>query len=451
MFDFLRSKDGKMRHQARRWVEMADRIHDFRRDLLTPVQLEALQTARADLKQKLKERASADIVHASVERLEKVLQQCGGRLYPANSMVENVEFFLVAAIVILGLRAYFVQPFKIPTNSMWPSYYGMTAEVFEPGQEPGALAQAGRLATLGARRYSVEAPADGEVYVATFPRNPFPAFVERPGRSMLIFPAKLHQYAFMVAGKQATLTVPAEFFSEMEKVFDASIGGPNKQIGANLAQASVKAGMNIEMSTWRFRNTGDPRDDMRVHWLPTGRTVKKGEKIVSFDILTGDLLFVDRLTYNFIPPSVGSGFVFKTGKIEGLRDELGDIYFVKRLIGLPGDTLEIRRDDSITSKRKKQPVDPKFGLLFRNGAPIAGAKAFERNAVQEGLYPGYRADGYLAFGDTLKVPEHSYFAMGDNSPNSRDGRSWGFIPEKDVVGRPLFIYYPLTKRWGPAH
>ncbi|MDB6115544.1 MAG: lepB, partial [Lacunisphaera sp.] len=41
-------------------------------------------------------------------------------------------------------------------------------------------------------------------------------------------------------------------------------------------------------------------------------------------------------------------------------------------------------------------------------------------------------------------------AMGDNSLESADSRFWGFVPEKDVVGRPLFIYYPLTKRWGPA-
>jgi signal peptidase I len=57
----------------------------------------------------------------------------------------------------------------------------------------------------------------------------------------------------------------------------------------------------------------------------------------------------------------------------------------------------------------------------------------------------------LESGDVLDVPEHSYFAMGDNSPRSKDSRMWGFVPEKDVVGRPLFIYYPLTKRWGLAH
>ena len=50
----------------------------------------------------------------------------------------------------------------------------------------------------------------------------------------------------------------------------------------------------------------------------------------------------------------------------------------------------------------------------------------------------------------VDVPAKSYFAMGDNSPNSKDSRAWGFVPDKEVVGRPLFIYYPLTRRWGVA-
>jgi signal peptidase I len=52
--------------------------------------------------------------------------------------------------------------------------------------------------------------------------------------------------------------------------------------------------------------------------------------------------------------------------------------------------------------------------------------------------------------ETIKVPDHSYLALGDNSHDSFDGRFWGYVPEKDVIGRPLFIYFPFTKRWGPA-
>jgi signal peptidase I len=57
---------------------------------------------------------------------------------------------------------------------------------------------------------------------------------------------------------------------------------------------------------------------------------------------------------------------------------------------------------------------------------------------------------YLGRGQTLTVPPHAFFALGDNSFNSADGRYWGFVPAADVVGRPLFVYYPFTRRWGPA-
>jgi signal peptidase I len=57
---------------------------------------------------------------------------------------------------------------------------------------------------------------------------------------------------------------------------------------------------------------------------------------------------------------------------------------------------------------------------------------------------------YLFPGEQLNVPEDKYFAMGDNSGNSADGRYWGFVPAKDVVGRPLFVYFPFTRHWGPA-
>lgn len=433
-----------MRHQARRWLEMADRIHDFRRDVLKPDEREELEAGRENLRRALKEKADAKTVQDAVEKLEKTLRRCGGKFYPASSMVENVEFFLVAAIVILGLRAYFVQPFKIPTNSMWPTYYGMTAEVFSGGQEPSALARLGRLATLGASHYSVEAPADGEVQMAIFPTGYLsPAYIDKPGRSLLIFPTPMQQYAFRVNGEEAHLTVPADFRSELGKVFDGAFRTVDRSWGEVMADSVQKNRTTMQWSEWQL-STGP----QRVFWVPTGRMVKKGEKIVSFDILTGDLLFVDRISYHFFPPKVGSGFVFKTGRIDGLNDQ-GDRYFVKRLVGVPGDTMEIRRVEAAPSESGKT-ADPRFGLLYRNGAPISGAHAFEQNARQEGLYPGYRADGNLAFGQTLEVPEHSYFALGDNSPNSRDGRSWGFVPEKDVVGRPLFIYYPLTKRWGPT-
>lgn len=436
MFDFLYSEDGKARRDAAHWLEMAERIYDYRRDLLAPAQLAELQSARADLKAKVKAKAKAPEVKAAMERLEKSMRECGGKLYPVNSLVENVEFFLVAAIVILGLRAYFVQPFKIPTNSMWPSYFGMKAESFAPDDEPGSLRKAARFAAFGARHYTVEAPADGEVMVRMFitGNGIGPAYAEQPGRSMFIFPTTMHEYAFSVGGRTASVRVPSEFESEFSDVLDDSFGG---QPGS--FYRAVNDGMQRVRPEGAMLQVRAGANPYRVYWVATGKHVKKGDKIMSFDILSGDLLFVERVSYNFIAPKVGSGFVFRTENIhsEEMQDRVGNPikqYFVKRLVGLPGDQLEVRAP-----------------VLYRNGKPIDGSPAFGWNAEQKGLYPGYTNTGLLRAGDTVNVPEHSYFAMGDNSPRSKDSRMWGFVPEKDVVGRPLYIYYPLSKRWGLAH
>jgi signal peptidase I len=461
MFDFLLTADRKMRKNAEHWLEMAARIRDYRRDQLSGTQMQALETAAGDLKARVKEKAGADLLKPAIEKLEAVMRQIGGRIYPTTSMVENVEFFLVAAIVILGLRAYFVQPFKIPTNSMWPSYYGMTSEVFTPGQEPGLARKFARLAGLGAVNYTVKAPTDGEVMIPVF-RSGAPAYTEKPGRSMLIFPTMMREYTVLVSGQPVKLTVPADWAQSefgYDVVLEKTLFSGQKN-GLFRAAQTANGSTPLESSMIEIQS-GGRRIEARVYWVPTGKSVHKGEDILSFDILTGDLLFVDRVSYNFIQPKVGSGFVFKTENIKSteMQDASGkqiSQYYVKRLVGIPGDTLEI-----------KPPA------LYRNGKLIEGSVAFEKNARREDDYPGYTnagsgimtlgaqegaggtpatySDGGLLGGESsVTVPPNSYFALGDNSPRSKDSRYWGFIPDKDVVGRPLFIYYPLTTRWGLA-
>jgi signal peptidase I len=145
-------------------------------------------------------------------------------------------------------------------------------------------------------------------------------------------------------------------------------------------------------------------------------------------------LFVDRMSYHFVRPSVGDGFVFNTKNIAVDPDKPHmEQYYIKRLVGLPGDTLEIKNF-----------------TLYRNGRPIEGAAAFAKNARRDGDYVGYRNLRGLAVGQTMTVPPDGFLALGDNSANSADGRYWGFVPAKDAVGRPLFIYFPFTRRWGPA-
>jgi signal peptidase I len=428
VFGFLTSNERKMRENAENWLQLADKICHYRRDQLTTAQMQELRKKIAALRQMLQQRADAGKLKLGIESLEGLLQQVGGTFYPKSSIVENVEFFLVAAIIVLGIRSYFLQPFKIPTNSMWPTYYGMKGENLPPGTPaPGLLERAFRLVAFGAQRREVIAPQAGEVSAMFFPEGTL-AYTLRDGHKWLVVPTRVREYTFSVDGTPATVLVPADFH-DFDLLFQETFFGSTDGFRRFLATAGKDG--RVERTTVQVR---DDADSTRPGYLiRLGKTVQAGEAIMRFDILTGDQLFVDRLSYHFMRPPIGSGFVFRTGNIEGLKLEDGDQYFIKRLVGAPSDTLEIRGTE-----------------LWRNGQPITGAAAFGKNARREGRYPGYRNYGLLSAGEKLTVPPNVFFALGDNSPDSKDGRFWGFVPAKDVIGRPLFIYYPFARRWGPA-
>jgi signal peptidase I len=186
-----------------------------------------------------------------------------------------------------------------------------------------------------------------------------------------------------------------------------------------------------------------PRDVlMRDFGLRPGRIYESGETIIHGYVQAGDQVFVDRMTYQFRNPEQADVFVFKTTGIRRIEMKidpaLGSQFYIKRLAGTPGDTLRI---------------DPP--RLFINGS-LAKAFPFQRVMSCKDGYRGYsnRSDGGTSFPylstpeETFTVPAHTYFALGDNSFNSSDSRDWGVVPERNVIGRGFFVYWPFSDRWG---
>lgn len=398
----------KKRKSAEEWLQLANKVYHYRRDLLPESELDNLKKTAGELETvfKKKDQATEKEYEEAIIALEKVLQRTGGEFYPRNWITENVEMVMVAAILALGVRAFFFQPFKIPTNSMYPTYNGMIHVVHHAGNpEPGPAEKVIRLLMFGASTYQVAAPADGELLIST-------NVASAQGRNFFVFPSQEAALTFYVGSATATLQVPADFAGQLRKIFDEM----QQQDGRRWSLVKVPG-------------VGP--------CLKTGRQYKRGETMISFEILSGDALFVDRFSYHFVPPRAGDPFVFRTDGIPGMDAGDRGKYFIKRLAGEPGDRLEIREP-----------------ALFRNGETATGSVGFEKNGLREGEYDGYfYADRlgnapYLRQGQVVTIPERMYFALGDNSDESKDSRVWGFVPQDQIVGKAVFIYWPFTPHWG---
>lgn len=410
MFGIFKSKKQK---RAKDLLSTAYKVYNYRCDVIDQADaknlsaaIEAVETLADDGKLDTKEYIQR------ADELEKLMRKCGGTIYPLSTWADYTDMIVVAGILAIGIRSFFLQPFKIPTNSMYPSFYGMTSQVYGGvgGVPAPSLPQKiWRFATLAADNYSLTAPEDGELYIevnapAIARSRGFFAADVRPVKKFLVWPTYEKFYKFQVGDRQMELAVPADFSIEdvVSKSFD---------IGEN------------------------PVVERNGRWLMKLGNVQRGEKFLNFDILGGDMLFVDRFTYNFKKPKVGDAIVFRTKYCDGMTQMNGgvpdDKYYIKRLVGEGGDTLSIAGE-----------------TLMRNGKPATGSVAFDLNAKKSGLYCGYKKEGVFRNADSVKISPKHYFAMGDNSANSLDSRYWGEVPERALVGKSLIIFYPFTSRWG---
>lgn len=406
----------KLRKIAKELLHSANKIYHYRKDVIPEGRLDELEKAVNEVHSQLKAKDEVRL-EAALGRLDGLLKKIGGKMYPKTFWNDNIEVALVAAIIVIGIRTFFFQPFIIPTNSMYPTYSGMNAVIYEQGEgEPGALNKLFRLATLGARHKSIVAETGGRVELPFlgFAPDGKPHFFAEPvkGRKFFLIPTTRAKFTIFVDGQPHSVTVPMEFASEMNGVLDKAFDVK----GSNLKQIPGNEKYTL---------------------LQLSEEVETGDDLLRFDITLGDALFVDRMSYHFRKPKAGEPFVFRT---DDIQQEIGRFsgdftnkYYIKRLAGVEGETLEIRD-----------------GVLLVDGEPRDEVEAFGRNARREGEYKGYINENLLAEDRQLKIPNDTFVALGDNSGNSLDSRYWGFVPEKAVIGKAFFIYFPFTSRWGLA-
>ena len=161
-------------------------------------------------------------------------------------------------------------------------------------------------------------------------------------------------------------------------------------------------------------------------------------------LLIGDHVFVNRV--QFAPPSGWLGRLLpyrspKDGDIVVFLSphDIG-LYVVKRIMGVPGDHIHLHdrvvyRNGAALDEPYVVHNDPSVNL-YRDNFPDFDPSDFN-NVTPE----WQETMNQFKHGDEIVVPPGSYFAMGDNRDVSYDSRYWGFIPQANLIGRPMFIYW----------
>jgi signal peptidase I len=362
--------------------------------------------------------------------LEAALGAAPKRPFP--ELYTWVETAIVAFGVAMAFRAYFLQPFKIPTGSMQPTLYGTHSVACD------APTFADRFAPLKVLKWAVT------------------------GR----------WYRDVVAHASGTLGVGSDR--------DGAPGYVLLSVAGEVYKVPEDAARRGELGLERF--VSGMADNPFDRAASAARAiVRRGDRVWSGYVIAGDQVFVNRLLWNLRPPRRDETVVFATSApalvlgdraaaaasdgpggqahrfpFLGLPLRLAyrpipqlpaAQHYIKRLVGMPGEHVSI---------------DPP--RLLVDGAPVEGAPGVAR---VEGMgpsatgpeYAGYRniddegmpqphAPGFLQeAGDSIALGDE-YLPMGDNTRSSFDGRYWGPVPRPQMLGPAACVYWPLSVRWG---
>ena len=336
---------------------------------------------------------------------------------------EWLDILVVSISVAMAFRAYFYEPFNIPTGSMQPTLYGNHSLTIDPSASTWVdrcPLRWAKWACSGMMYEDFRAPCSGRLVLERRNDGYFNMFVANRENTR-----EWHE-----ASKSAW---PFRFLAELS----ASKGTP---LCPMKVPSDVVTGLGGDAPV-----LGEPM--ALPNGLREGGTVRKGDSLWSGYVITGDFLFVNRWIWNFRHPRRGDVMVFATTGIKGLQP---GTHYIKRMTGTPGETLQFKGGRLL--------VD---GAEPEEGGRIAMIQNRESYAPGvEPAYAGYRPhlSANPAFdvkgrtvakeGDKVELGPGEYYACGDNSLNSYDSRYWGPVPVGNLRGAAGGVFWPFSHRWG---
>ncbi len=371
-------------------VQMRHQVNKYlnaQRDLLSPEAVEQLEQAVKKSTEVIHSGAIPKDIEAGMTELEAVANKWL-KPYRNPGIRENVEVGLVAAAVVLGFRSFFFQPMAIPSGSAQPTFYGIV-DVNLRGKP------------------DIEIPSGLNRWFLSWVKGEKYYHVKAKGSG-----------AFKIIDRE-----PVRLFPMVSK---------------------QKFSIGNEVHTVWF-----PPDDLWTKArVRNGMQFQKDQDVIRLRVTSGDHLFVNRLIYNFRRPIRGDTVVFRSTGVEGLTQHT---HYIKRLVGLGGETISIGDDRYIRiNDVPLDASDPGFEFVYTFKGP-------PRDSVYSGHVNGWvgRQHGapnlarlFPTENSKFDVPKNYYFTVGDNTMNSHDSRNWGAFPREKVIGKSFFVFWPISDRFG---
>lgn len=179
---------------------------------------------------------------------------------------------------------------------------------------------------------------------------------------------------------------------------------------------------------------------------------------------TGDFILVNKYNYGLRLPVLNTKIVPigepQRGDVIVFRYPPNEsIDYIKRVVGLPGDKIEyinkkltingkpvpLKADGKYYDEAKLQELDQLEEKLGEKNHKILNDKYSTNNAYALPTFTDPDACEYVSNGIVCTVPKDKYFVLGDNRDNSEDSRYWGFVPEKNLVGRAFMVWMNVSK------
>ena len=170
------------------------------------------------------------------------------------------------------------------------------------------------------------------------------------------------------------------------------------------------------------------------HFVAEARYIPSGS--MEPTLLVDDRLIIDKVSYRFSDPKRGDIVVFDpTATLKSLNYNEA---FIKRVIGLPGETIKVV-NDQVTVNGQPLPENYPSGLFIEQMTKIYQEK-HAKDPRQPLWSPNYKGPN-----DERTVPAGEYLVLGDHRSSSLDSRSWGFVPKANIVGKATVRFWPLNR------